>query len=77
MFNPLVDSFDELSDSQISEKVSDLSRRYFQSKNPQVQQQIAVILDMFREEQQTRMLKQQQANKDSDDPDLDNLINID
>jgi len=77
MFNPLVDSFNELSDNQISEKISDLSKRYFQSRNPQVQQQIAVILDMFREEQQTRMLKQQQANKDSDDPDLDNLINID
>jgi len=77
MFNPLVDSFNELSDNQISEKISDLSKRYFQSRNPQVQQQIAVVLDMFREEQQTRMLKQQQANKDSDDPDLDNLINID
>jgi hypothetical protein len=75
-FNPLVESMDNLTDSEISAKMADLSKRYFQTKNPQAQQQIAVFLDMFREEQTMRMYRQQQADNDSDDPNLDNLINI-
>ena len=67
---------ENLTDSEISAKMTDLSKRYFQTKNPQAQQQIAVFLDMFREEQTMRMYRQQLADKNSDDPDLDNLINI-
>jgi len=74
MFNPLADSFDDLTDSQIQEKVQDLTRRYYQTSNPGLQSQIAVMLDMFRQEQTTRMYRQKQ--QDDDDPDLDNLINI-
>ena len=75
-FNPLVESMEHLSDGEISAKMADLSKRYFQTRNPQAQQQIAVFLDMFREEQTMRMYRQQQADKNLDDPDLDNLINI-
>jgi hypothetical protein len=74
MFNPLADSFEDLTDSQIQEKVQDLTKRYYQTRNPELQNQIAVMLDMFRQEQTTRMYKQKQ--QDEDDPDLDNLINI-
>jgi len=74
MFNPLADNFEDLTDSQIQEKVQDLTRRYYQTRNPGLQNQIAVMLDMFRQEQTTRMYRQKQ--QDDDDPDLDNLINI-
>jgi len=74
MFNPLADNFEDLTDSQIQEKVQDLTKRYYQTRNPGLQNQIAVMLDMFRQEQTTRMYKQKQ--QDNDDPDLDNLINI-
>lgn len=74
MFNPLADNFEDLTDSQIQEKVQDLTKRYYQTRNPGLQNQIAVMLDMFRQEQTLRMYKQKQ--QDSDDPDLDNLINI-
>jgi len=74
MFNPLVDSFEDLTDSQIQEKVNDLTKRYYQTRNPGLQNQIAVMLDMFRQEQTSRMYKQKQ--QDDDNPDLDNLINI-
>jgi len=73
-FNPLADSFEDLTDAQIQEKVQDLTRRYYQTRNPGLQNQIAVMLDMFRQEQTTRMYKQKQ--QDDDNPDLDNLINI-
>jgi hypothetical protein len=74
MFNPLADNFEDLTDSQIQEKVQDLTKRYYQTRNPGLQNQIAVMLDMFKQEQTLRMYRQKQ--QDDDDPDLDNLINI-
>jgi len=74
MFNPLADNFEDLTDSQIQEKVQDLTKRYYQTRNPGLQSQIAVMLDMFRQEQTTRMYRLKQ--QDDNDPDLDNLINI-
>jgi len=77
MFNPLLDDFSVLSDSEVEEKISELSRKYFQSRNPQVQQQISVILEMFKDEARSRrakaMLKNQQENGEEG---LDNLIKV-
>lgn len=74
MFNPLVDSFEDLTDAQLQEKIQGLSRKYYQTRNPDLQNQIVVMLDMFKQEQQARIYKKQ--NSDQGDPDLDNLINI-
>jgi len=79
MFNPLVDNFNELSDNEIELKISELSRKYFISKNPQVQQQISVMLDMFKEEMHLRraLQKQKQLEQlENGENDLDNLIKI-
>jgi len=76
MFNPLVDDLSQLSDDEVQQKITDLTRKYWQSKNPHIQSQIVVILDMLKQEQQTRQAKKYQDHKDSDDPDLDNLINV-
>tara|TARA_B110000503_G_scaffold120884_1_gene183951 strand:+ start:17220 stop:17456 length:237 start_codon:yes stop_codon:yes gene_type:complete len=77
MFNPLVDSFDLLSDLEIDAKVSELSRKYYMSANPQVQQQIAAILDMYREESRARQARAYQRQSDNNgDNSLDSLINI-
>ena len=77
MFNPLLDNFNDLSDSEIENKISELSRKYFISRNPQVQQQISVVLDMYKQELQLRIakarLKDQEQNGENG---LDNLINI-
>jgi len=77
MFNPLVDSFEDLNDTQLQEKIQDLSRRYFQTRNPELQNQIIVMLDMFKQEQTARLYKKQNYDNDDEDSDLDNLINID
>jgi len=77
MFNPLVDSFDSLEDSEIDQKISELSRKYFQTKNPQLQQQVSVILEMYKEEMYARRAKAAQAQKEQNgESGLDNLINI-
>lgn len=76
MFNPLIDSFDKLSDSEIDAKISELGRKYFQSRNPQLQQQIATILEMYKDEARSRRAKQYQKIQQNNDNGLDSLINI-
>lgn len=76
MFNPLVDSFNDLTDQQIDEKVSELGRKYWQTQNYRLREQIAVILDMYQAEAQSRRAKMYQKQADDNDNDLDSLINI-
>jgi len=75
MFNPLVDSLDKLSDTDLDQKISELGRKYWQARNPQLQTQIATMLNMYKEEALSRRAKQSQMQENGDDS-LDNLINI-
>jgi|TARA_B110000977_G_C10920691_1_gene432976 hypothetical protein len=75
MFNPLVDSFSKLSDSEVEDKVLELSRKYMQSHNPQLQMQVGNILEMFKEEARARRAKAMMPT-DNGENSLDNLINI-
>lgn len=75
-FNPLVDDFSKLADSEVETKISELSRKYFMSRNPQIQMQIAAILDMYKEEMRARRARAQLQSQQNGNPDLDSLINI-
>lgn len=77
MFDPRINNLSQYSDSEIENKISELGRKYWMSRNPEIQQQIAVALEMYKEEAITRRAKlsiQQQNN--NDDNSLDNLINV-
>ena len=77
MFNPLVDSFDQLTDSQIEEKIFELTKKYWQSsRNPSLQTQILNVLEMFKQENIARQQKARQKSLENNNKDLDNLINI-
>lgn len=77
MFNPLVNNFSELTDSEVESKISELSRKYFQTHNAQVQMQIASILDMYKEEMRSRRAKQYlKSQEQNGNNGLDSLINI-
>lgn len=78
MYNPLVDGFSQLSDSEVENKVTELSRKYFQSSNNlALQQQVGAVLHMFQEEARARRAKiKTENNKEDGDNSLDNLINI-
>jgi ATP-dependent protease HslVU (ClpYQ) ATPase subunit len=78
MYNPLVDGFGQLSDAEVELKVTELSRKYFQSNsNPALQQQVGSVLNMFQEEARARRAKAQMSDNDKNgNNSLDNLINI-
>jgi hypothetical protein len=76
MFNPLVDDFSKLTDLEVENKISDLGRKYFMVRNPEVQVQIATLLDMYKDEMRTRRYRAQLKSLENGNSDLDNLINI-
>ncbi len=65
----------QLKDNELENKIIELSSRYWKTSNPDVQQQIMLILDDHRQELSSRRAKQQIAQENGEN-DLDNLINI-
>lgn len=76
MFNPLTDKISDLSDAEIEEKVLELSKKYMIARNPDLQTQVGVILEMYREEAKARRAKATMPKDDNDENSLDKLINI-
>ena len=76
MFNPLVDDFSALTDTEVEEKVVELGRKYWMSRNPDLQAQVATILEMYKEEARARRARAYQQSQDNGNDSLDNLINI-
>jgi len=78
MYHPLA-KMGNLSDTEIENKISDLGRKYFQSTNPDVQSQIATLLEMYKEESSTRRIiaaQRQKENDENGENPLDSLINV-
>ena len=80
MINPLIDNLSEYTETQLEEKIIDLQRKYFQTRNLQLQSQIANILEIYKNEIQVRRALEAQRQREQLENDgeegLDNLINI-
>ena len=77
MFNRLATDFYELSDKMLEEKYTELRRKYWMTQNPQVQMQMATLIEQMREEIKTRNAREKiQQEQDQGKKGLDNLINI-
>lgn len=77
--HPLFENTQSLSDNDIEEKVMQLNRKYFQTQNPQVRNQISILLDDYKLELESRRAKQKleaQQNQENGEEGLDNLIKV-
>ena len=73
MVHPLAQDFSKLNDNELQEKLDDLNKKYWIATEP-VRQQIILMLDSLKLEQENRrMAEKKQENADNN---LDNLINI-
>ena len=73
MDHPLGEDTSVMSDEQLQEKISMLTKKYFQTRNPEAKSQINLMLDMYKLESRDRLLKKR-ANGSNND--LDKLITI-
>ena len=72
--HPLVSDLSGLKDQEVHSKIADLTKKYFMTRNPDVQRQIANVLDELRielGERNRRLIEQQMKDKN-----LDNLIKL-
>jgi len=77
MFNPLINDLHMYTDSQLEDKITNLQRKYFQTYNIELKNQISVTLDMFKTElKNRRFIAAQKFKEQNDNNDLDNLINV-
>ena len=74
MIHPLAQDLSKLKDLEIESKIQELGRKYWQSKNPDVQQQISLFLDTYNEELRARRIKNIEQLAQNRDKDLDKLI---
>ena len=64
-----------LKDPELEQKIIELSSRYWQTSNPEVQNQIMMVLDDYRLELGSRRAKAQ-LSQENGEKGLDSLINI-
>jgi hypothetical protein len=72
--HPLLSDLSGLKDQEIHSRINDLTKKYFLTRNPDVQRQIAQVLDDLRyelSERNRRMWEEQMKDKS-----LDNLIKV-
>jgi hypothetical protein len=73
MFSPFSTDLSNQSINQLEQKVAELSQKYFATSNPQLRDQIATFIDIYKQELHTKLAQQ---SSQSGDNGLDNLINI-
>jgi hypothetical protein len=74
--HPLVEDLSSLKDNEIESKILDLSKKYWMSRNPDLQFQIKLLLDQYNEELRVRRSKLFQQQNETRHQDLDKLIKI-
>lgn len=72
--NPLVTNLSELKDTELHSRITDLTKKYFMTRNPDLQWQIAGVLDDLRAELRTRSARQMQETMKQNNQSLDSLI---
>ena len=74
MLHPLSEDTKDLTVSELQEKLSDLSKKYFQTHNPQVKEQIGTFIEFYKQEILIKEQKLRQEEQKNGDLDLANLI---
>lgn len=79
MFNPLLQDLSNLKDSEVDNKVHELTKKYWiavRSGNGGLGQQILVVLESYKDEMRKRQAASQRALMEKQNKDLDDLIKV-
>jgi hypothetical protein len=74
--HPLLGSLNTLSDNELEQKLSEVNKRYWQTSNFEVREQIIMVIESYKLELESRRIKQRVDAQQNGNSDLDNLINI-
>jgi undecaprenyl pyrophosphate synthase len=74
--HPLVSNLETLKDSELENKINELTRKYFTTYNSELQRQVVMILDSYKEELSKRKQAEYEKMMNTRNKDLDKLINV-
>ena len=72
MLHPFTKDLSTLSDKQLDETLSDLTKKYFMTRNPEAKDQIQLMINSYKLEMSERLIK----SRLNDNKGLDKLIDI-
>lgn len=74
--HPLVHDLDKLKDGELENKINELTRKYFSTRSFELQQQIIMVLNTYKEALATRRAADYEKMMSNRDKGLDKLINV-
>lgn len=74
--HPLVNDFSHLKDSEVENKIGELTRKYFMTRNVEIRGQIVMLLESYKEEAGNRQRAALEKLMENRDKSLDKLINV-
>ena len=74
--HPLINDLSSFRDTELETKISQLTNHYYSSSNPQVKQQLIMLIDSYRDELSSRRTKELERSMANKNKDIDKLINI-
>lgn len=74
--HPLAPDLSKMKETELENKIQELSKKYFMAHNPAVQQQIIILLEDYKQELGARRAQMWQEQYQKRDTDLDSLINV-
>ena len=72
MLHPFAHNLTELSDKDLDDKLSELTKKYFQTRNPEAKSQLQLMINSYKLEMNERLIKSRQ----NENKGLDKLIDI-
>ena len=73
MLHPLDDDLSIYNNQQLESKIADLTKKFVRQRNPQVKDQMILLINSYKMELRERIQKEQRQKTNLD---LDKLINI-
>ncbi len=74
--HPLIGDLGSLKDSEVENKINELSRKYFMTPNPLLREQIVLTLNTYKEELGKRRARDLDKMLTNQGKDIDKLIKV-
>lgn len=74
--HPLINDLSSLKEGELENKINELTRKYFSTRNFELQQQISMVIDSYKEELSKRRQAEYEKLMQTRNKDLDKLINV-
>jgi lipopolysaccharide biosynthesis regulator YciM len=75
--HPLINDLTSMKETELENKINELTRKYFQTYNFELQKQISMAIDTYREELSKRRQAEYEKMMQTRNKDLDKLIKVD